>query len=69
MDAHAEIYEDATGEWRWRLKAGNGEVIASGESHTSHHDAERAFLTVALLAPSAAVELLTDSVQRNVSTE
>ena len=23
------------GEWRWRLKAGNGEIIAQGESYTS----------------------------------
>lgn len=33
-------------EWRWRLKADNGEIIATGESHTRREDAERAFRTV-----------------------
>lgn len=31
-----EMYRDARGEWRWRLKAGNHEVIAvSSEGYTS----------------------------------
>lgn len=30
-----EIYEDDSGQWRFRLKAGNGEVIAVSESYTS----------------------------------
>jgi uncharacterized protein YegP (UPF0339 family) len=34
-----EIYQQSTGkarkEWRWRLKATNHEIIASGESYTS----------------------------------
>jgi len=25
-----EIYEDAAGEWRWRMKAANGRIIATG---------------------------------------
>lgn len=29
-----EIYPDAKGEWRWRLKAANGEVVASGEGYS-----------------------------------
>jgi hypothetical protein len=31
-------------EWRWRVKAGNNEIVASGEAHTSERDAKRAFL-------------------------
>jgi uncharacterized protein YegP (UPF0339 family) len=35
MAAKFEIYEDAKGEFRFRLKAGNGEVVATGESYKS----------------------------------
>jgi len=31
--AKFEIYKDAKGEYRFRLKAGNGEVVATGESY------------------------------------
>ena len=34
-----EIYKDTAGEWRWRLKAGNGEKIAdSAEGYKSKAD-------------------------------
>lgn len=33
MAAKFEIYKDAKGEYRFRLKAGNGEVVATGESY------------------------------------
>lgn len=32
-----QVYEDAAGEWRWRLVAGNNEVIASGEGYRDRH--------------------------------
>jgi uncharacterized protein YegP (UPF0339 family) len=53
--AHVEIYRERRrrvgdegeaaewDEWRWRLKAGNGEIVASGESYRNAHDAERGF--------------------------
>ncbi|HVK02841.1 MAG TPA: HVO_2922 family protein [Armatimonadaceae bacterium] len=28
--AKFEVYKDTKGEYRWRLKAGNGEVVADG---------------------------------------
>ncbi len=28
-----ELYKDKSGEWRFRLKAGNGEIIADSESY------------------------------------
>jgi uncharacterized protein YegP (UPF0339 family) len=35
----AEVYRDASGEWRWRVKAANGRVIAdSGESYVKQTD-------------------------------
>ena len=34
--AKFELYKDAKGEYRWRLKSGNGQVIATGgEGYTS----------------------------------
>jgi uncharacterized protein YegP (UPF0339 family) len=38
-----EVYADAAGKYRWRLKASNGEIVASsGESFASKANAERA---------------------------
>ncbi|MBS1697283.1 MAG: YegP family protein, partial [Actinobacteria bacterium] len=28
-------YEDKSGKWRFRLKAGNGEIIATGQGYSS----------------------------------
>jgi uncharacterized protein YegP (UPF0339 family) len=36
------VYQDDSGQWRWRLKAGNGEVVAQGEAHRDATDALRA---------------------------
>jgi uncharacterized protein len=34
--AKFELYKDAKGEYRWRLKSGNGQIIATGgEGYTS----------------------------------
>jgi uncharacterized protein YegP (UPF0339 family) len=37
-----EYFEDSEGGWRWRAKAKNGEIVATGESHTRPADAKRA---------------------------
>ncbi len=37
----------STNEWRWRLRAGNGEIVCSGEAHSNERDAKRAAMTVA----------------------
>lgn len=37
-----EYYEDESGEWRWRLKGANGEIVCTGEGHRDRHDAQRA---------------------------
>ncbi len=34
-----ELYQSGT-EWRWRLKGGNGEIIASGEGYTRKESAQ-----------------------------
>ena len=33
-----QVYQDGEGEWRWRLVAGNNEVIASGEGYRDKKD-------------------------------
>ena len=41
MAARFEVFEDAAGEYRWRLVAGNEEVVAQSEGYTRRHDAQR----------------------------
>lgn len=35
MAGKFEVYKDARGEFRFRLKAANGQIIASGEGYTT----------------------------------
>lgn len=37
-----EIYRDASGEWRWRRKAPNGEVVADSSEGYVHREAAHA---------------------------
>ena len=39
MATRFELYEDTTGEWRFRLKAANGEIIAQSEGYSSKQGA------------------------------
>lgn len=42
-----DLYEDSAGEWRWRLLASNGRIIAdSGEGYASRSNGQRAIETV-----------------------
>lgn len=42
-----KVYVDNSGEWRWRLVAGNNKVIAdSGESYKEKKDCEEAIVLV-----------------------
>lgn len=45
MTPRFEIYK-ATDGWRWRLRSGNGRILASGEAFTSRRHAERAIDTL-----------------------
>jgi uncharacterized protein len=57
-DPYFETFQDTAGQWRWRLKAGNGRKIAtSGESFTRRADAMRAATNVKHAAPLAKVRL------------
>lgn len=42
-----EVYRDSAGEWRWRLKAGNGRIMADGgEGYVDRRGAIRAVTSV-----------------------
>ncbi len=43
--AYAEVYRADDG-FRWRAVAGNGEIVAEGESHPREQDAARAARSV-----------------------
>lgn len=44
-------------EWRWRVKAANGEIVASGEGYTRREDAVRGFADAAHAMRQAQVDL------------
>ena len=52
MAAKAEIYEAKDG-WRFRIKAGNGEVVATGEAYSSRDGAVKGVEAVARAASEA----------------
>ncbi|MFV8054645.1 YegP family protein [Mycobacterium sp. 48b] len=55
MAGKFELYKDARGEYRFRLKAGNGEVIATGEGYTSKAGAINGIESVQRNAPGAPI--------------
>ncbi len=60
MAGKFELYKDATGKFRFRLKAGNGEIIAVGEAYDSKASAKNGIASVQKNAPDATVVDLTD---------
>ena len=51
-----EIYKDKADEFRFRLKARNGEIIAVSEGYTAKASCENGIESVRKNAPEAAVE-------------
>lgn len=51
-----ELYQDTASEWRWRLIAANGNIIAdSGEGYNSKQGAKRGIESVKSSAPKAPI--------------
>lgn len=50
-----EIYKDKAGEFRFRLKARNGEIIATSEGYTSKSGCENGIESVRKNAPDAEI--------------
>lgn len=59
MAGKFEIYKDAKGEYRFRLKAGNGEIVATGEGYVSKSGAIEGTAAVQRAADEATVVDLT----------
>jgi uncharacterized protein YegP (UPF0339 family) len=59
MAGKFEVYKSAE-RYRWRLKAGNGEIIASGEAYESKAAAKAGVESVRRNAADATVEDLDD---------
>jgi uncharacterized protein YegP (UPF0339 family) len=51
-----EIYTDKAGEFRFRLKARNGEIIAVSEGYVTKANCEKGIASVQKNAPDAAIE-------------
>lgn len=51
-----ELYKDTAGKFRFRLKASNGQVIASGEAYESRASALKGIESVRKNAPDAALD-------------
>ncbi|MEV6522743.1 YegP family protein [Longispora sp. NPDC051575] len=55
MAGKFEVYEDKAGKYRFRLKAGNGEIIAVGEAYETKASALKGVESVKNNAAGAAV--------------
>jgi uncharacterized protein YegP (UPF0339 family) len=56
MGGKFELYEDKSGGFRFRLKAGNGEVIATSESYKTKAGALNGIESIKTNAPGANVD-------------
>jgi hypothetical protein len=55
MAGKFEVYEDRSGKYRFRLKAGNGEIVAQGEAYESKSAAQKGCESVQKAADGAQV--------------
>jgi uncharacterized protein YegP (UPF0339 family) len=60
MAGKFELYKDANAKFRFRLKAGNGEIIAVCEAYDSKASAKNGIASVQKNAPDATVVDLTE---------
>jgi len=56
MAAKFEVYKDKAGEFRFRLKAGNGEIIATSEGYTAKASCLKGIESVKANAAGAVVD-------------
>lgn len=60
MAGKFELYKDKRGEFRFRLKAGNGQVIATGEGYTTKKACLNGIDSIRKNAPDAKLDDQTD---------
>lgn len=57
MTATFELYQDSAGDYRWRLRHANGNIVAdSGEGYASKQKAKQGIESVKDNAPEADIE-------------
>ena len=56
MAGKFEIYQDTSGQYRFRLKAASGEVIATGEAYATKAGAKSGCEAVIQAAPGATIQ-------------
>lgn len=56
MAAKFELYTDKAGEYRWRLKSANGQIIASSEGYTRKDSAINGVEAIKRDAPDAGID-------------
>lgn len=56
MAGKFEVYEDRAGKFRLRLKAGNGEIVASGEAYETRSAARKGCEAIQRAAADAKIE-------------
>ena len=54
--AKFEIYKDKKGEFRWKLRADNNQIIASGEGYSSKSGCKNGIESVRKNAPKATID-------------
>ncbi|WP_034649443.1 MULTISPECIES: YegP family protein [Bacteria] len=59
MAGKFEVYEDKAGKYRFRLKAGNGEIVAVGEAYEKKADCIKGTQAVQRAAAEAVLKDLT----------
>jgi len=55
MSGKFEVYEDRSGKFRFRLKASNGQIVASGEAYDTKAAAKKGCESVQRAAEGASV--------------
>ncbi|RDI52969.1 YegP family protein [Nocardia mexicana] len=61
MSGKFELFADAADKFRWRLKAGNGEVIAQSQAYATKDAAKKGITSVQSNAAGATVVDLADA--------
>ncbi len=56
MAGKFEVYQDEQGQYRFRLKAGNGQVIATGEAYTTKKACMNGIESIRKNAPDAKLD-------------
>ena len=56
MAGKLELLNDKAGQFRFRLKAGNGEIIATSEGYTTKASCQKGIESVRTNAPTATID-------------